>query len=222
MISPLLEKKYIYIYNEKKKICCAEIWKGYCPNRILRGGLYCNTKFVLQPRWLEGGWFKEGLYCKMGVVGLETVLQYNLLYCKKRLGCREFVSQYKKLYCECSGKRQGCLCRKTGCCVARRRWAQAEQALGAQQGARGAHRRACVGRAGGRCMQLGARARGAAGARERGALGAGACGASRRAGHGRLGSTGTQPVRTGWASWVLVHPAWFSTWFFDSVFFLRH
>ena len=36
------------------------------------------------------------------------------------------------------------------------------------------------------------------------------------------GSTGAQPVRTGWASWVLVHPAWFSAWFFDSVFFLSH
>ena len=33
---------------------------------------------------------------------------------------------------------------------------------------------------------------------------------------------GAQPVRTGWASLVLVHPAWFSTWFFDSVFFLSH
>ena len=33
---------------------------------------------------------------------------------------------------------------------------------------------------------------------------------------------GARPVRTGWASWVLVHPAWFLTWFFDSVFFLSH
>ena len=95
---------YIYIYlfiylfimkNEKK--FGAEIWKGYCPNRIVRGGLYCNTKFVLQPRWLEGGWFKEGLYCKMGVVGLETVLQYSLWYCKKRqtwqgLYCRNCIA----------------------------------------------------------------------------------------------------------------------------------
>ena len=59
----------------------------------MRGGLYCNTKFVLQLRWLEGGWFKEGLYCKMGVVGLETVLQYNLLYCKKR-------QTWQGLYCK--------------------------------------------------------------------------------------------------------------------------
>ena len=37
----------------------------------------------MQPRWLEGGWFKEGLYCKMGVVGLETILQYSFLYCSE-------------------------------------------------------------------------------------------------------------------------------------------
>ena len=28
--------------------------------------------------------------------------------------------------------------------------------------------------------------------------------------------------RASWASWVLVHSAWFSTWFFDSAFFLSH
>ena len=48
-----------------------------------------------------------------------------------------------------------------------RRWAQAGQALGAQldaQGARRVCRRECVGaRAGRRCRQLGARARGAVG-----------------------------------------------------------
>ena len=37
----------------------------------------------MQPSWLEGGWFNEGLYCKMGVVGLETILQYNFLYCSE-------------------------------------------------------------------------------------------------------------------------------------------
>ena len=36
------------------------------------------------------------------------------------------------------------------------------------------------------------------------------------------GTTGVRPVRAGWASWVLVHSAWFSTWFFDSEFFLSH
>ena len=99
---------------------------------------------------------------------------------------------------------------------------------------RGVRRRAGVGRVRGRCKQLGTRARersGRASVRSRrqqdghaarGALGARARGANRRAGHGRLGGTGVRPVRTGWASWVLVHPAWFSTWFFDSVFFLSH
>ena len=38
-----------------KKKFGAEIWKGYCPNRNVRGGLYCNTRFVLQPRWLVQG-----------------------------------------------------------------------------------------------------------------------------------------------------------------------
>ena len=33
-----------------------------------RGGLYCKTRFVLQPRWLEGGW-----------IGRKIVLQYSLL-----------------------------------------------------------------------------------------------------------------------------------------------
>ena len=59
------------------------------------------------------------------------------LYCR-RLGCREFVSQYKNCIVRCSGKRQGCLCRKTGSCVATRRWA----------GGAGGSRRS--GRAGGR------------------------------------------------------------------------
>ena len=47
-------------------------------------------------------------------------------------------------------------------------------------------------------------------------------GLTERVGHGRLSSIGAHPVRTGWASWALVHPTWFSTWFFDSVFFLSH
>ena len=41
----------------------------------------------------------------------------------------------------------------------------------------------------------------------------------------RMGSRGARRGHTGlasWASWVLVHPAWFSTWFFDSVVFLSH
>ena len=88
--------------------------------------------------------------------------------------------------------------------------------MGVRQGerARGARGRAS-GRAAGRAgARLGERARGwAQGARgwAHGARGA-----------RPSGSTGAQPVRTGWASWVLVHPAWFSAWFFDSVFFLSH
>ena len=65
----------------KKKIFGAEIWKGYCPNRIVRGGLYCNTRFVLQPRWLESGWFKEALYCNMGSGLLGNCIAIQLLYC---------------------------------------------------------------------------------------------------------------------------------------------
>ena len=60
------------------------------------------------------------------------------LYCR-RLGCREFVSQYKNCIVRCSGKRQGCLCRKTGSCVATRRWAQQVRAwaLWAREGRAG-------------------------------------------------------------------------------------
>ena len=69
-------------------------------------------------------------------------------------------------------------------------------------------------------------ARGATGSRHAGRHGVGvqgrAAGRTERAGHGQLGSTGEWPVRTGWASWVLVHPAWFLAWFFDSVFFLSY
>ena len=46
----------------------------------------------------------------------------------------------------------------------------------------------------------------------------GAAGRGRRA----AWALGARPMRTGWASWVLVHPSWFLTWFFDSVFFLSH
>ena len=57
--------KYINIYYKtKKKKITAEIVLGYCPNYILKiKFLYCKKRFVLQSRWLEGGWFKERLYC---------------------------------------------------------------------------------------------------------------------------------------------------------------
>ena len=50
--------------KKKKKFVRQEPFLGYCPNYIVKiKFLYCKTRFVLQPRWLEGGWFKEGLYC---------------------------------------------------------------------------------------------------------------------------------------------------------------
>ena len=182
----------------------------------------------------------QGLHCiAIEKTGLENfVLQYTSLYC--RLG--GVVLQYcivigrlagkicialQKLYCD--SRDSGLL----DCVVTQghdiaiqattRRWGQAGQALGAQlgsQGARGARRRAYVGRAGGCCRQLGARARGtecwararagragvgAAGRRwaqawARGALGVSARGARR----GRVG-------RTGRAAWACLC-AWWACW----------
>ena len=67
----------------KKKIC-VEIWKGYCPNRIVRGWIvlphgevYCNRK-----AWWAG---KIVLQDTQGVLqdsecsGFKTVLQYSLV-----------------------------------------------------------------------------------------------------------------------------------------------
>ena len=67
--------------------------------------------------------------------------------------------------------------------------------------------------------------RGRASGRDARQAGAGRAGRARpeRAGRARPERAGrARPVGTGWASWVLVHPAWFSTWFFDSEFFLSH
>ena len=105
-----------------------------------------------------------------------------------------------------------------------------------EAGRAGAGRGAGARAAGGRGTQalgrqelgrVGAGARGRASGRVAGRAGARlgerACGWAHGAPGARpAGSTGAQPVRTGWASWVLVHPAWFSAWFFDSVFFLSH
>ena len=68
------------------------------------------------------------------------------------------------------------------------------------------------GRAAGRCAS-GRTSRRVAGARADAQQGSGA---------GAAWALGARPMRTGWASWVLVHPAWFLTWFFDSVFFLSY
>ena len=63
-------------------------------------------------------------------------------------------------------------------------------------------------------------ARGARGALRHGRGGGGGGG-----GGGHDTGTRARPVRPGWASlasWVLVPPVWFFTWFFDSVVFLSH
>ena len=56
--------KYINIYYKTKKKSLQKSFWAYCPNYILKiKFLYCKKRFVLQSRWLEGGWFKERLYC---------------------------------------------------------------------------------------------------------------------------------------------------------------
>ena len=67
------ENKNIYIIY----IFSAEIWKGYCPNRVVSGGLYCNTRVLLKLRWLESGWFKGNCIATWAVGCWEIVLQYN-------------------------------------------------------------------------------------------------------------------------------------------------
>ena len=55
-----------------------QIWNGLLPNCIFRGWeLYCNTEICIAEMKAVG------LYCKMGVVGLETILQYSFLYCRE-------------------------------------------------------------------------------------------------------------------------------------------
>ena len=79
------------------------------------------------------------------------------------------------------------------------------------------------GKARGRHGAGGARA-GSAGSRR--GLGARVDSRARRRAAGARGAAGwallCAPGRASWASWVLVHPAWFSTWFFVSEFFLSH
>ena len=58
----------------KKKMRCSERM-GYCP-------LSCKTRFVLQPRWLEGDWFKEELYCKrVKCIAIEAAWLLKKMYC---------------------------------------------------------------------------------------------------------------------------------------------
>ena len=194
----------------------------YCSlreNCIARVALYCNRE----------DWAGKILYCRLGGVVLQDCIARGL---------QENCIAIRKLYCDSRGLRQGLYCDTARCRATIRhagRSRRAQGALGArgapgrpgrQQGSLGARKRACVGRAG---RHGAGHAAGGAGARHQRAAGAGArhdvgvqAGSTEHAGHGRLGGTDSRPVRTGWASWVLVHPAWFSTWFFDSVFFLSH
>ena len=94
-----------------------------------------------------------------------------------------------------------------------RRWA--DWALGA--GARG--RRAAIG-AGARGARQGRAAAGATGAR--GAHGSKGGRGVRGVRPGRWARGQCAPGRASWASWVVVHPAWFFDLVFDSVMFLSH
>ena len=120
---------------KKKKLYCKV--GLYCS---LGEKLYCDNRFciaiigiVLQPRQL--GWAGSvlqytGLYCREeGSVVLQDCiarglagdnLYRNTVYCivAGRAAEGKVVSQYNLEYC---GRRQGCLCRKTGSCVAIRR-----------------------------------------------------------------------------------------------------
>ena len=126
-----------------------------------------------------------------------------------------------------AGVRRACVCtgRANGCagCVARSGLVGGRE-LGAGARAAGERQRRWGAQDERACRRAGRAGSGRAGARAA-RLGRRAALRTERAEHDRLGSTGAQPVRTGWASWaswVLVHPAWFSAWFFDSVFFLSH
>ena len=77
---------------------------------------------------------------------------------------------------------------------------------------RAGDKRGCAARRAG-SRRAGGRHAGTRGARDRGA----AAGAGRTA-----WVLGSRPVRTGWASWVLMHPAWFFDLVFDLVMFLSH
>ena len=85
-----------------------------------------------------------------------------------------------------SGKRQGCLCRKTGSCVATRRWARQQARAQGRVGHAGRRRgvglgvRGALGRARGRQAQAGGR-RSGTGLSERAAAGARGLGAGRSA-----------------------------------------
>ena len=231
-------------YNEKKMV---QIWKGYCPNRIVRkyfvlqgkAGLYCSLRENCIARVAlycnREDWAGKILYCRLGGVVLQDCIARGL---------QENCIAIRKLYCDSRGLRQGLYCDTTCCRATIRHAGRSRRAQGAL-GARGARRQArqAVGRA--RSAQVGVLAGMAQGTRQealaigtsvqqaqghRAWHGVGARGARLGAWSARLGArsargtagTDARPVLTGWTSWVLVHLTWFSTWFFDSVFFLSH
>ena len=125
------------------------------------------------------------------------------------------VLQYSHCTCDTvrarrSRRRRGAhkACRQQEGAGRTRRWAQA-RAVGERQQAQGlgAHgsRRGRGARGGGRVAAGAAGARGALGARQQGGRGA------RGVRPGRWARGQCAPERASWASWVLVHPAWFLT-----------
>ena len=152
----------------------------------------------------------------MGVLAWNCIA-IQLMYCRLRdIAEDKLVAIQKNCIVRNIGKRQGCLCRKTGSCVTTRRWARQQARSGAlgrrracwgTQGERAGARRASVARAaGGRWVGARARASGSwaqAQAGDSGARGARGWALGGRAGLGLC----TRPI---------FDP------FFDSVFFLSH
>ena len=176
-----------------------------CCNTVeCRGSkLYCNTVY-----WVA-------VYC-------------NTLHCivDGRAAGGQVVSQYNLEY---RGMRQGCLCRKTGSRVVIQQagrwgahaWALGRAGVGAGALGRQAHRRGRWGAQGGRLAGVGADGSASERARARQASSSWA--------QAQAGGSGARGVlqRAAWAHELAktvhsVHSAWFSTWFFDSVFFLSH
>ena len=165
-----------------------------------RHGLYCNT--VTVPTTQQSRALARALGARLDVLGAQA-------------GAGAWALGG-------AGRQAG---RRAGAGARRARRLQAAGAGGTSVLALGAHGAGGSGHAAGRAGSRRAATRTGsrrAGGRHTGALGASGKGAT--AGAGRTAwALGARPVRTGWASWVLVHPAWFSTWFFSTrYFFLSH
>ena len=142
--------------------------------------------------WEEHGVAIQILYCRL-VELVERQKGITIQYCivTGMAAGGQILSQYKNCIVRKSGKRQGCLCRKTGSCVTTRRWARQQaraQAGAGELGGLGA------GRVGG---ALGARADARQGEQAAGARAAGTRAAGERGPHSR-GAAGARP--RGWAS----------------------